>query len=167
MYALTLASVLFLLCLRLSRSPVYHATAAVPALSCKCYICGVCTGGHHARQLAIIDPKSNFFIARVYGCACLTSWAAASAWSRAVSAHSRDGGDPAALLQAVQVLQARQQACRLVVACMACVCWKRQHSRTLSDDLVPDPGQQEVGSNCMIKFGFWLQPHIGHGYQWY
>jgi hypothetical protein len=103
-----------------------------------------------------IDPSDDCLIARVYGCACLTSWAAASAWARAVAANGNGGCAAASLLLLDQqqpspgIRLARQQACDLVVACMAsCVCWKRQHCRTLSDELETQPGQDKVCGWCL------------------
>lgn len=119
--------------------------------------------GHRASAppVSIIDPKDGCLIARVYGCACLTSWAAASAWATAVAPSNGGCATATQLLldqqQPPGIHRARQQACGLVVACMAsCVCWKQQHCRTLSDELETQPGQDKV---CRRIFKGW--PHPG------
>ena len=93
------------------------------------------TRGHSARFIAIIVFQSEFYIARLYGVSLVTSWAAASAWSKSF----KIGGDVAAAGQAGRAHIAHQHACRVIALLMAgCVCWwKHHHSRTLSDDQVP------------------------------
>lgn len=93
------------------------------------------THGHSARHVAKIVFHYDFCIARLYGVALVTSWAAASAWSK----RFKIGGDVAAAGQAGRAHIAHQHACRVIALLMAgCVCWwKHHHSRTLSDEQVP------------------------------